>query len=38
MALFDMADESFDTVEQADAAIQDTLRRYVTVGGLAATD
>ena len=38
MALFDMADESFDTVEQADAAIQDTLSRYVTVGGLAATD
>ena len=38
MALFDMADESFDTVEQADAAIQDTLSRYVTVGGLSATD
>ena len=38
MALFDMADESFDTVEQADVAIQDTLSRYVTVGGLAATD
>ena len=38
MALFDMADESFDTVEQTDAAIQDTLSRYVTVGGLAATD
>lgn len=38
MALFDMADGSFDTVEQTDAAIQDTLSRYVTVGGLAATD
>ena len=38
MALFDMADGSFDTVEQAHAAIQDTLSRYVTVGGLAATD
>ena len=38
MALFDMADESFDTVEQADAAIQDTLSRYFTVGGFAATD
>jgi hypothetical protein len=38
MALFDMADGSFDTVEQTDAAIQDTLSRYVTVGGLTATD
>ena len=38
MALFNMADESFETVEQTDAAIQDTLSRYVTVGGLAATD
>ena len=38
MALFDMADESFDTVEQADAAIQDTLSRYVTVGQSAMTD
>ena len=38
MALFNMADESFDTVEQTDAAIADTLSRYVTVGGLAVTD
>jgi hypothetical protein len=38
MAMFNMADESFDTVEQMDAAIQDTLSRYVTVGGLAVTD
>ena len=38
MALFNMADESFETVEQTDAAIQDTLSRYVTVGQLAMTD
>jgi hypothetical protein len=38
MALFNMAEEPFETVEQTDAAIQDTLSRYVTVGGLAVTD
>ena len=38
MAMFNMADESFDTVEQMDAAIADTLSRYVTVGKLAVAD
>jgi hypothetical protein len=38
MALFDMAEEPFETVEQTDAAIRDTVSRYVTVGGLAVTD
>ena len=38
MALFNMAEEPFETVEQTDAAIHDTLSRYVTVGGLAVTD
>jgi hypothetical protein len=38
MALFNMADESFETVEQTNAAIQDTLSRYVTVGQSAMTD
>ena len=38
MAMFNMADEPFDTVEQMDAAIADTLSRYVTVGKLAVAD
>ena len=38
MALFNMAEEPFETVEQTDAAIQDTLSRYVTVGEMAMTD
>ncbi len=38
MALFSMAEEPFETVEQTDAAIQDTLSRYVTVGGLVVAD
>ncbi len=38
MALFDMAEEPFDSVEQTDAAIQETLSRYVTVGAVAVTD
>jgi hypothetical protein len=33
-----MADESFETVQQTDVAIQDTLSRYVTVGQSAMTD
>ena len=38
MAMFNMADQSYDTVEQMDAAIADTLSRYVTVDKLAVAD
>jgi hypothetical protein len=36
--MFNMADEPFDMVEQTDAAIADTLSRYITVGKLAVAD